>query len=105
MPRARMLMRKVRELLRLKWEVGLSHRQAERSLQIGRGTLENYLRRAVVAGLRWEIVGGLSDEELEQRLFRSASEAPPATSRAAPDWSKVHQELKRKGVTLALLWQ
>lgn len=105
MPRARMLMRKIRELLRLKWELGLSHRQAERSLQIGRGTVENYLRRAVVAGLSWEAVDGLSDEELERRLFPSASEAPRTAGRAAPDWAKVHQELKRKGVTLALLWQ
>src|SRR5579863_9952939 len=105
MPRARMLMRKIRELLRLKWERGLSHRQVERSLQIGRGTVENYLRRAVVAGLSWEGVAGLSDEELDQRLFPSASVTAATVARAAPDWAKVHQELKRKGVTLSLLWQ
>jgi transposase len=104
MPRARTLMRKIRELLRLKWERGLSHRQVERALAIGRGTVANYLRRATVAGLSWEAVVALGDEELEQRMFPSES-ALPAANQAAPAWAKVHKELKRKGVTLSLLWQ
>jgi transposase len=104
MPRARTSMRKIREVLRLKWERGLSHRQVERSLQMGRGTVGGYLRRAVGAGLSWEQVTALSDEELEGRLFPSEVD-PPAGSRALPQWARLHQELKRKGVTLSLLWQ
>jgi transposase len=105
MPRARMLMRKIRELLRLKWERGLSHRQAGRAVGIGLGTVCDYLQRAVVAGLSWEAVAVLGDEELEQRLFPSASLCPPTARRRVPDWAEVHRELKRKGVTLSLLWQ
>ena len=104
MPRVRTSMRKIREVLRLKWDRGLSHRQVERSLQIGRGTVAGYLRRAVAAGLIWGQVAGLSDEELERRLFPSET-ALPAGDRVQPDWAKLHQELKRKGVTLSLLWQ
>ena len=104
MPRARTSMRKIREVLRLKWERGLSHRQVERSLQMGRGTVAGYLRRALAAGLSWEQVATLIDGDLEQRLFPSAA-GPPTGSKPLPDWARVHQELKRKGVTLSLLWQ
>ena len=104
MPRARTSMRKIREVLRLKWERRLSHRQVERSLQMGRGTVGGYLRRAVAAGLSWEQVTALGDEELEGRLFPSEVD-PPAGSRVLPDWSQLHQELKRPGVTLQLLWE
>lgn len=97
-------MRKIREVLRLKWVLGLSHRQVQRSVRLGLGTVAEYLRRAKLEGLSWAQVESLSDAELEQRLFPRR----PATAvgeREVPDWSKVHRELTRKGVTLALLWQ
>jgi transposase len=95
-------MRKIREVLRLKWVLGLSHRQVERSVRLGHGTVAEYVRRARLAGLSWANVESQSDAELEERLF---PRQPTAVAREAPEWSKVHQELKRKGVTLALLWQ
>ena len=96
MPRARTSMRKIQEVLRLKWDRGLSHRQVERSLQIGRGTVAGYLRRAVASGLIWAQVALLSDEELEQRLFPSES-SPPAGDRALPEWAKVHGDSSARG--------
>ena len=95
-------MRKIREVLRLKFEVGLSARQIAVSVQVGRVTVGDYLNRFAASGLTWPC--SLSDAELEQQLF------PPAPTvasekRPLPDWAWVHAELRRPGVTLALLWQ
>jgi transposase len=97
-------MRKIREVLRLKWKLGLSHRQIERSVRLGHGTVCGYLQRAKRQELSWEQVEGLSDAELEARLFPPPPRPAPG-GRALPDWAEVHRELKKKGVTLSLLWE
>jgi transposase len=95
-------MRKIRELLRLKFEAGLSDRRIARSLQLARSTVSEYLRRFAESELGWP-PPEISDTELEQRLFPPAPLVAPA-QRSVPDWSWVHQELRRPGVTLFLLW-
>lgn len=97
-------MRNIREVLRLRWEHGLSHRQIVTSCNIGQGTVVEYLRRTRAAGLTWPLPEGLTDAELERRLF-PPPEAIPATERPLPDWAAVHCELRKKGVTLLLLWE
>ncbi|MEJ2292752.1 MAG: IS21 family transposase [Deinococcales bacterium] len=97
-------MRRVREVLRLRGECRLSTRQIARSSGIGRSTVSEYLSRAKVAGLGWPLPEGVDDAELERRLFPPQPTAP-TDRRPAPDWANVHQELKRKGVTLQLLWE
>jgi len=104
MPAERLSMRKVREVLRLSWGGRLSARAVARSCGIGRTTVREYLQRARRAGLAWPLPEGQSDTELEARLFPprvSAQNAP----RPLPDWKTLHEELKRKGVTLFLLWE
>jgi transposase len=95
-------MRKVRELLRLKWGLGVSHRQAARGLGISPSTVVEYERRARQAGLCWPLPEGLDDAQLEALLFPPT--APAHVARPLPNWGNVHQELRRKGVTLQLLW-
>ncbi|SNY89887.1 Transposase [Cohaesibacter sp. ES.047] len=99
----RLPMRKIREALRLRAE-GLSGRRVAQSLSIGRATISDYFRRADLAGLAWPLPVDLSDSDLELLLYPSQ---PGASSRAVPqpDWAHMHAELRRKGVTLALLWQ
>ena len=104
MPKARTLMRKIREVLRLSMVLGLSQRQVARSVRLGQSTVWDHLVRFRVSGLSWEQVEALDDEALEQRLFPS-EQVSTERSRAVPDWSEIHQELKHKGVTLSLLWQ
>ncbi len=103
MPRKRVSVRKIREVLRLKWNLGLSDHQIAKSCQISRSTINGYIGRAKVAGLSWPLPKDLDDEQLNKMLY------PPAcdenNKESVPDWNKVHQELKRKGVTLQLLWQ
>jgi transposase len=97
-------MRKVREVLRLKYACGASVRTIARSVGIGRTTVAEYLRRTSVIGITWPVPAAVDDAELERRLF-----APPgfnkAPTRAVPDWRHVHAELRRRGVTLLLLWE
>jgi len=97
-------MRKIREVLRLRYEVGLSARQVAASVQMARSSVGEYQRRLAAAGLSWPLPEGLSDTALERTLFPPP---PPVPSRARPvlDWALVHEELRRPGVTLMLLWE
>ena len=97
-------MRKINEVLRLKWAQGLSNRQIARTCGIARPTVGEYLRRAAEAGLAWPLPSGLDEAALEQQLFPPPPSLPPQ-ARGVPDFSRVHQERRRKGVTLFLLWQ
>ena len=96
-------MRKIREVLRLKFECGRTHRQIGASCGMGAATVSDYLRRASAAGVAWSDAQKLTDTELEARLFGKAQFAA-AADRAAIDFGWVHRELRRTGVTLQLLW-
>lgn len=96
-------MRQIREVLRQKWRLGLSNRQAARACRISRPTVAEYVKRAEAAGLSWPLPRDLDDTQLERKLFPPVA-AIPSEQRAVPDWSVVHKEAKRKGVTMALLW-
>ncbi len=102
MPRPRVAMRNIREVLRLTFGEGLSRRQVSASSGIPLTTVSDYVARAVLASLGWPLPEGLDDDELERLLY------PPVLSSAAarplPEWSYVHRELRRKNVTLQLLW-
>jgi transposase len=99
----RLSMRKIREVLRLKFEFGLSQRDIAKSCSIGRSTVGEYLIRASAAGLSWPLPPELDEAAIEQLLFPSPP--PPGVERPLPDWSEVHTELRKKGVILALLWE
>ncbi len=104
MPAERLSMRKIREVLRLKWGHNLSIRKIAQSCGISRPGVDEYLRRAKNAGLTWPLPDDLDDDRLERLLFPAASTLE-AKDRHIPDWVEVNLELKGKGVTLFLLWQ
>jgi len=97
-------MRTIREVLRLKWHCGLSNRDIAASCRICQTAVRSYLYRAQQAGLCWPLPDTLTDAQLEPLLF-PAPRKPADTKRARPDWSQVHTQLARKGVTLQLLWE
>src|SRR3990170_6408734 len=99
----RLSMRKIKEVLRLRYEKGLSAREIARSLDIGRGTIRNYLDRIRGAGLSWPLSPELDETSLEHFLFPSSGSVAQE-KRQIPPMESLHQELKRKGVTLQLLW-
>jgi transposase len=103
MPTERLSMRKVRDVLRLKHAVGLSYREISEATGVGKTAVGEYIRRAEVIGITWPVPDDVDDTTLHRRMF--ACPGAPAVERAGIDWAKVHEELKRRGVTLLLLWQ
>lgn len=97
-------MRKVQEVLRLKFEAGLSPRKIGRAVGIGRTTVSEYLARAQEAGITWPLPAGMDEAALERRLFKAPG-AAGKLAEAPPDFATVHRELRGQGVTLFLLWQ
>lgn len=94
-------MRKIREILRWKWEQGRSHRDVARGLGVSLGLISSAVNRAKALGLTLEQIAALSDDALEARLYGAPCDA--RTERAPLDYPWIHRELKRKGVTLELL--
>src|ERR1039458_7996198 len=104
MPTRALSMRKIRELIRLKYQAGLSPEQIAGALAISKGVVAKYVARIERAGLEPAELMGLSDAEV---LVRIAPAPRPSSygGRIAPDFAHVHAELKRPSVTLMLLWQ
>src|SRR4249920_881876 len=103
MAQQRLPMRKIRDVLRLS-AAGLSKRQIAASLGIGPTAAGACLRRAREAGVGWPVPDDLDDAALESRLYP----VPTTTAkdwRSLPDWPAIHRELRRKGVTLQLVWE
>jgi len=102
MPQHRMDIRMIKNILRLKYQGALSHEAIARSLSISKGVVAKYLGLAAAAGLDWQATAELDEAALERRLLgRSVAE----TRVIEADFARVHIELRRKGVTLMLLWQ
>ncbi|HCD9287893.1 TPA: IS21 family transposase [Legionella pneumophila] len=103
MPTEKLSMRKIREVLRLRYESGLNNRDIAMSVAISASTVSTYLSRAKMFNVTWPLPASMSDDELYACLFPQESN-PKKLNRPTPDLSWVHRELKRKGVTLLLLW-
>lgn len=101
MPAPRIPMRTITEVLRLKYDAGLSHEKIARACGLSKGVVSKYVSLAQVAGISWPLPDGTDEAALEARLF--PAKTPPLRF-TAPDYFQVHQALKRKGVTLQLLW-
>ena len=96
-------MRQIRESLRLHLQAGLSYNEVGRALKISKSAVGKYVSLARVAGVDWDLAQTLDDQALQARLYRPA--LPRSSHQLAPDFGLVHQELKRAGVTLMLLWE
>lgn len=96
-------MHKTREVLRLAVGAKIAQREVSAALGISKGSVANIVRRAEAAGIGWPLPDDLDDVGLEARLFPPT--VPTGTLRPVPDWSEIHRELSKKGVTLSLLWE
>jgi transposase len=103
MSRSHISMRKIREVMRLKWECGCSHRAIGKSIKVSDSTVSDCLRRARDAGLSWPLPNDLTDDQLEKKLYSPVRKIGEE-KRGEIDWSYIHKELKRKHMTLRLLW-
>lgn len=104
MPRKQLSMRKITEVARLKAS-GLSIRKIARSCNVARSTVSDYLERLEAHGLGWPLPPELTESDLNNRLFGKPQMRGSAMDRPVAEWSTVHKELRRRAVTLKLLWQ
>ena len=96
-------MRQVREVLRLKWDQRYSDRKVALACHLSRPAIKTTVARTLTAGWSWPLPMALDDMALERLLFPPPVMTTP--SRPLPNFAEVHQELRRKGVTLQLLWE
>ena len=104
MPAERTIMRHVREVLRLKFVGGVPIREIARRIGVAASTVRATIRRFQAAGLSWPLPEELTDAVLEAKLFADAGTKQGYRRRIEPDWASIHRELKRKHVTLSILW-
>jgi transposase len=104
MPAERTPMRQVREILQLKFVGDVSIREIARRAGVAASTVRTTIKRFRAAGLIWPLSEEMTDTALEARLFAAAGIKQGHRRQAEPDWAEIHRELKRKHVTLSLLW-
>jgi transposase len=97
-------MRRIREILRYRYEQGLSEDRIAGALQVSKGTVHNTLKRFETSGLGWPLDAELGEEELERRLYPPL-DSPAAAGVPRPDVEQIEKELRNKHVTLELLWR
>jgi transposase len=97
-------MRQVREVLRLKFVGGVPIREIARRIGVAASTVRVTLERFQAAGLSWPLPEDLTDVALEAKLFAAAGTKQGHRRQVEPDWASIQRELKRKHVTLFLLW-
>ena len=95
-------MRKIKDVLRLKLDARMSHQQIAAALGISKGVVTKYVGLAAAAGVDWTTAQALDEAALERRLL-VAPEKP--RDHVQPDYGRLHQELRLKGMTLMLLWE
>jgi transposase len=101
----RITMRKIRDILRLRHAAGLSIRQIRASTKVSVGAIQKLLAKAEEEGLGWPLPPELDDDSRLACLFYPGADTRVSTRYQVPDWSALHQGLKRKGVTKQLLWE
>jgi len=99
----RLSMRKISEVLRQKLELGLSNREIAKSVGVSSSTVSDYVSRAKLVGIGWPLPEGITEQDLYDKLFLPVRVSTKI--RPQPDWQYICTELRRKGVTLQLLWR
>ena len=103
MPTPRMTMRAIQEVIRLH-AAGFSQRQIAQACRLSKGAVGKYLQKAEQASVSWPLPPEMDPAKLEAQLFpghRSATVTAPVM----PDFAAIHTEMRRKGMTLQLLWE
>ena len=96
-------MRKISEVFRQRYGLSHSYRDIAQSLNISKSTVYDYLARAKIAGISWPFSEEITEQELYDKLFLPVSQT--AIQRPLPEWEEIHRELRKKGMTLRLLWR
>ncbi len=105
MPRQRIKVEKVREILRLNQELKFSIRKIADALGVSKTSVGEYLAEFKRSGLSWHEITGMSDTEVAELFEKRNQSANPMYESLAKDFPYYEKELARVGVTLYLLWE
>ncbi len=105
MPTQRLSMRRIKQLLTMRFSAGASTRVIARELGVAPSTVREYLSRAAAAGIVWPLAADATDDSLMARLFVNGGVRAGARFLPEPDWAALVRELKRPGVNLLVLWE
>lgn len=97
-------MRKIKEVLRLHYELQLNQRQIARSCGIGQATVHDYLQRAEAAGVGWPLPEDWDESQLQAKLFGPATVGTVEPPRSCPDFAAVREQMQRVRVGLPVLF-
>ncbi len=103
MPRQRLSMRRIKQLLTMRFGAGASARSIAQELGIAPSTVREYLSRAAAAGIVWPLAADVTDESLMARLFVNAGVRAGARHHAEPDWAALVREFKRPCSATAMM--
>jgi DNA-binding IclR family transcriptional regulator len=103
MPAERVAMRVVREVLRLTF-AGVSKREVARRTGMAASTVRAAIARFESLGLVWPLPETITDSDLEAKIHKNAGKKQGHRRIIEPDWASLHREMKRKHVTLSILW-
>jgi transposase len=99
-------MRKTKEVLRLRFELGLGQREIARACSISQGAVHNYLKKAAAAGIHWPLPEGWDEKRIEETLFGHPLLVERPSERALPDFLSLYEQLQRHPhLTLQLAWE
>ena len=104
MPAERVTMRRVREILKYRFEEELGYKAISYRVGVVPSTVRETLKRVAAAELSWPLPDDMSDGALEAALYREAGKKSGFRRCPEPDWPKLHREMQRKHVTLQILW-
>jgi transposase-like protein len=105
MPAVRISMRKIKEILRLRFESGLSYERIALACSVSKGVVTKYVNAFQSTDLIWPLPESLDDTQLEQQLLGRPKTQRRRDEYEPPQCEAIHQALKHKGVTLQLLWE
>ena len=88
-------MRKIKEVLRLRFELGLGQREIARACSISQGAVHSYLKKAGAAGVCWPLPEGWDEPRIEQLLFGDQHPIERYRKRVLPDFAALHQQLRQ----------
>src|SRR5438046_1254526 len=99
-------MRKIREVLRLRFELRLGQRAIARACSISQSTVHEYLNRAAAAGVVWPLGEEWDEQRVEQALFGERTVVKRLPEQVLPDFPALHSQLQQhRHLTLQLAWE
>jgi len=100
-------MSKIKEVLRLKYLNKLSNRQIQTMTGVSRNSVANYAKSYIALGATLEEVLALNDDELDGLFHQKQTKVHKSKvlEKIHPDWNEVKEELSKKGMTRALLYE